>query len=108
MTTKDKLRFRQTLDRLYLIFQEIPIVKGSRIAESWKAPPIKPLLKIYFFNITNPVTFQNPKLNVKPVLEEVGPYVYEYVESLNNIITITLYNKMANWNASSNIISKMF
>ena len=45
---------------------------------------------------------------MKPVLAEVGPYVYEYVESLNNIITITLYNKMANRNVSSNIISKMF
>lgn len=60
-----------------LVRAEIPIVKGSRIAESWKAPPVKPLLKIYFFNITNAVIFQNPKLNVKPKLEEVGPYVYE-------------------------------
>jgi len=60
-----------------IVRSEIPIVEGSRIAESWKDPPVKPLLKIYFFNITNPVIFQNPKLNVKPVLKEVGPYVYE-------------------------------
>jgi scavenger receptor class B protein 1 len=66
-------------DVCFVNFQEIPIVKGSRIAESWRSPPVKPLLKVYFFNITNPITFQNPKLNVKPVLKEVGPYVYEYV-----------------------------
>ena len=45
---------------------------------------------------------------MKPVLEEVGPYVYEYVKSLNNIITNTLHYKIVNWNALCNIISKMF
>ena len=68
------LHLRYALSRNKLVVY--PLVKGSRIAESWKAPPVKPLLKLYFFNITNPVVFQNPKLNVKPVLKEVGPYLY--------------------------------
>ena len=61
----------------YFYFQELPIVNGSRISEAWKSPPVKPLLKFTFFNITNPTAFLNPNVKAKPKLQEVGPYVYE-------------------------------
>ena len=54
--------------------QEIPLQPGSKIAETWVKPPIKPIFKLYFFNITNPVAFVHK--GAKPNLKEVGPYTY--------------------------------
>ena len=39
----------------------------------WKDPPVTPILKIYFFNLTNSVEFLN---GAKPIVNKVGPYVY--------------------------------
>ncbi len=57
-----------------LFFQEITLREGSRFAEVWAKPPIKPYLKVYFFNVTNPRRFLK---GAKPRLREVGPFVYE-------------------------------
>jgi hypothetical protein len=66
------LKYRSFSKKISL--QEIPIREGSRIAQVWQKPPITPYLKIYFFNVTNPRRFLK---GAKPVLQEVGPFVYE-------------------------------
>ena len=61
---------------LFYFFQQTPLKKGSPIADSWKEPPITPFLKFYFFNVTNSQEFlEDP--DVKPILKEIGPFVYE-------------------------------
>jgi len=57
-----------------LIMNEIPIKNGSAVAAAWKDPPVRPLMKLYFFNTTNPKGFLRGE---KPSLVEMGPYTYE-------------------------------
>ncbi|XP_068086311.1 scavenger receptor class B member 1 isoform X2 [Anabrus simplex] len=40
----------------------------------WRKPPVKPLMKVYVYNVTNADGFLNN--GEKPVLNELGPYVY--------------------------------
>jgi len=47
---------------------------GKWLLDIFLNPPIDPLLKVYFFNMTNSKEFL--ELNEKPVFNEVGPYVY--------------------------------
>ena len=61
---------------VFLYLQEIPLKEGSKIVEVWKKPPINPYLKLYFFNVTNPRRFLKGN-KTKPILREVGPFVYE-------------------------------
>ena len=49
--------------------------QGSDIAKSWQKPPVVPYLKFYFFNVTNHQEFLNNE-NVKPILQEIGPFTY--------------------------------
>ena len=37
-----------------IISSKVRLIPGSDVAEAWLNPPIKPLLKIYYFNVTNP------------------------------------------------------
>ena len=57
-----------------LIMSEIPLLPNSKVTKAWINPPVKPLLRLYFFNTTNPSVFLRGE---KPILSEVGPYVYE-------------------------------
>lgn len=57
-----------------LIMSEIPLLPGSKVTKAWIDPPVRPLLRLYFFNTTNPAGFLRGQ---KPRLQEVGPYVYE-------------------------------
>ena len=57
-----------------LIMSEIPLRPGSQVTEAWIKPPVRPLLQMFFFNTTNPEGFLRGE---KPLLVEVGPYVYE-------------------------------
>ena len=57
-----------------LIMSEIPLLPNSKVTKAWINPPVRPLLRLYFFNTTNPSAFLRGD---KPVLVEVGPYVYE-------------------------------
>ncbi|XP_050533291.1 scavenger receptor class B member 1-like [Daktulosphaira vitifoliae] len=57
------------------IYKRLTIANGSLLYESWKEPPVKPLLCIHIFNYTNVNEFMNgeePKLKV----EQLGPYCY--------------------------------
>lgn len=40
----------------------------------WSKPPVEPMMKIYVYNVTNADEFLNN--GTKPVLDELGPYVY--------------------------------
>ena len=53
---------------------EIPLLPDSQVTKAWIDPPVRPLLRLYFFNTTNPAGFLRGQ---KPRLQEVGPYVYE-------------------------------
>ena len=57
-----------------LIMSELPLRPGSKVTEAWLNPPVRPLLRLYLFNTTNPEAFLRGE---KPHLVEVGPYVYE-------------------------------
>ena len=54
---------------------------------AWLKPPIKPLMKLYVFNITNP---QEVLEGLDPQTEELGPYVYR--SSLERQITTVTHH----------------
>lgn len=49
----------------------------------WRKPPVHPVLKVYVYNVTNADEFLEVlapgEERVKPVLDELGPYVYMWV-----------------------------
>jgi hypothetical protein len=55
-------------------FQKLPLRRDGEATAAWLAPPIKPLMRVYLFNVTNPQGFLEGE---KPKLEEIGPFVYE-------------------------------
>jgi hypothetical protein len=61
---------------VYLL-QSVLLVNGTEGYERWRKLPVALWYKVYFFNVTNPEEVQN---GANPVVREVGPYVYEYVD----------------------------
>jgi len=57
-----------------IIASKVPLLPGTDIANAWISPPVKPLLKIYYFNVTNPQEYLS---GGKIRLQEVGPFTYE-------------------------------
>lgn len=53
------------------------LVNGTEAYERWRKFPLAIQFKVYLFNVTNPEEVQN---GANPVVQEVGPYVYEYVD----------------------------
>ena len=41
------------------IKSQLILKKDSDIVKSWKNPPVRPQLKVYFFNVSNPEEFLN-------------------------------------------------
>lgn len=61
--------------------QQLVIKEGSKAYNLWKSTPVPLSLRLHVFNLTNPEEFQNGE---KPIVEEVGPYVWrEYHEKQN-------------------------
>ena len=61
------------------------LVEGTERYDSWLRPPVQPHLEGYAFHITNPEAVKQGK---KPILEEVGPFVYKSTtvkDSDNNV-----------------------
>ncbi|KAG8226372.1 hypothetical protein J437_LFUL007730, partial [Ladona fulva] len=56
------------------IHSEIVLRNGSHTFEWWRRPPVTPVMSIYIYNVTNADEFLND--GVKPVLQELGPFVY--------------------------------
>ncbi|CAK9832022.1 Scavenger receptor class B member 1 [Anthophora retusa] len=55
--------------------REIALREGGRTFNWWREPPVTPRLSVYIYNVTNADEFLND--GEKPVLVELGPYVYE-------------------------------
>lgn len=53
--------------------QEIVLVEGSRVFESWKTPPPPVFMEFFFFNVTN---LDQLMAGGKPEVTQVGPYTY--------------------------------
>jgi len=49
----------------------------------WRKPPVRPVLKVYVYNVTNADEFLNViapgEVREKPILDELGPFVYVWV-----------------------------
>jgi len=57
-----------------IIVNTVPILPNSDVTKVWITPPIRPVLKIYYFNVTNSEEYlSGGKLRV----QEIGPYVFE-------------------------------
>lgn len=69
-----------------VVLSTMPLKDGSDRFNSWLNPPVQPYLTGYAFNVTNP---DEVLKGMKPVLQEVGPFVYKAVtvkNSRNNIV----------------------
>lgn len=75
------LSFRHILE--FFVGKFLALKPDSVIFPMWKEPPLPIYLKVYMFNITNSHEF--PWNNSKPVLEEVGPYVFREYWNRTNI-----------------------
>merc|ERR1719318_1896397 len=58
------------------ILQTMALAPGSDRLQSWLVPPVQAALTGYGFHVTNPEAVMQGE---KPVLEEVGPFVYKAV-----------------------------
>ncbi|XP_047038943.1 scavenger receptor class B member 1 [Helicoverpa zea] len=56
------------------IDHELVLRPGSMTFEWWAHPPVRPFVRVYVYNVTNADEFLNN--GSKPVLDELGPYVY--------------------------------
>ncbi|KAL4711279.1 hypothetical protein ACJJTC_019120 [Scirpophaga incertulas] len=65
--------FFSTWVRLF-IDHELVLRPGSMTFEWWARPPVRPFVRVYVYNVTNADEFLNN--GSKPVLNELGPYVY--------------------------------
>lgn len=74
-----------------LFQQEIVLVEGSRVFESWKRPPPPVYMEFFFFNVTNA---EEIVTGAKPVVNQVGPYTYRYVDDQVPGIVPVRYLKM--------------
>jgi len=66
-----------------MILKSMALSPNSDRLRSWLNPPVQPSLTAYGFHVTNPEAVMNGK---KPILKEVGPFVYKAVnvkDSLN-------------------------
>jgi len=58
------------------ILKSMALTPGSARTASWLEPPVEAYMEAYAFNIKNPEDILNAG---KPIVEEVGPYVYKSV-----------------------------
>lgn len=57
------------------LLQQITLTEGSQTFDMWRKPPVHPVMRVYIYNVTNADDFLND--GHKPILQELGPYVYE-------------------------------
>jgi len=61
---------------LGVVLKTMPLAPGSDRLQSWLTPPVQPHLTGYGFHLTNP---QDVIEGRKPIVKEVGPFVYKAV-----------------------------
>jgi len=69
-----------------VVLSTMPLKAGSDRYNSWLNPPVQPHLTGYAFNVTNP---DDVIQGMKPILQEVGPFVYKAVtvkDSRDNLV----------------------
>lgn len=59
---------------LWFKFQKLTLAPDTMVLDLWKAPPVTVYVKLYIFNVTNPIEFLEKKEKLK--VQELGPYVY--------------------------------
>ncbi len=64
------------LHYIFIVLQRLPLKKDTETFELWRKPPATPILKTYFFNVTNAAEFIQSNGTLKLVLQEFGPYTY--------------------------------
>ncbi|XP_012059042.1 PREDICTED: scavenger receptor class B member 1 [Atta cephalotes] len=81
------------IDPMTMILKyNLQMAPHSFLFKMWQKPNVDVYLKIYIFNITNPIEFLSGKEKLK--LQEIGPYVYqEYI--VNDNITFNDNNTMS-------------
>ncbi|XP_019871825.1 scavenger receptor class B member 1 isoform X2 [Aethina tumida] len=57
-----------------VVNHEITLKDGSKTFGWWAKPPVVPTIKVYIYNVTNADEFLNN--GSKPIVDELGPYVY--------------------------------
>lgn len=58
----------------FIIDSRVALKQGGESFGWWSKPPVEPVMKIYVYNVTNADEFLNN--GSKPILDELGPYVY--------------------------------
>lgn len=58
-----------------VIDHQVALRPGGQSFGWWSKPPVEPRIKVYVYNVTNADEFLNN--GSKPILEELGPYVYK-------------------------------
>lgn len=58
-----------------VIDSQVVLRPGGQSYGWWSKPPVEPKIKVYVYNVTNADEFLNN--GSKPILEELGPYVYK-------------------------------
>ncbi|TRY75716.1 hypothetical protein TCAL_08673 [Tigriopus californicus] len=66
-----------------ILEKNFPIVPGSPVYPHWLKLPVPMYTSIYLFNITNLAAVQEGH---KPILQEVGPFVYEEVHEKVKVV----------------------
>ncbi|XP_028139088.1 lysosome membrane protein 2 isoform X1 [Diabrotica virgifera virgifera] len=57
-----------------IINSQIKLVNGTQTFSWWAKPPVEPKIRLYIYNVTNADEFLNN--GSKPIVNELGPYVY--------------------------------
>ncbi|XP_018567458.1 scavenger receptor class B member 1 isoform X2 [Anoplophora glabripennis] len=57
-----------------VINHEVTLRDGTQAFGWWAKPPVTPIIRIYIYNVTNADEFLNN--GSKPIVDELGPYVY--------------------------------
>lgn len=53
---------------------QVALRQGGQTFGWWSKPPVTPVMRLYIYNVTNADEFLNN--GSKPILDELGPYVY--------------------------------
>lgn len=63
------------------IVDNLVLMDGEKAFLGWKDPPVNPVMKVFFFNLTNEEAFMQG--TEKPRVDKIGPYVY--VENIHKV-----------------------
>ncbi|GAB0093508.1 uncharacterized protein DMENIID0001_086580 [Sergentomyia squamirostris] len=66
------------------ITNELKLAPDTRTYDTWKSPPLDMSIEIFLFNWTNHKDFHNK--SIKPIVEELGPYVFREKPDKVNIV----------------------